>query len=159
MKSVFGTKNKKAVSPVIGTILMVAITVVLAAVLYVMVSGIGTNPNTNNPSTVLQSQNWNAGNLLVNIQSSQGATVNPTDLTYIIQDRNGTTCYTGVAGLTQNTCTANVTIVYQDNIDPSKVGAGDSVKITVTPTTNTAIQGGRIRLFYQSNEIGAVAIP
>ncbi len=34
-------KNTKAVSPVIATILMVAITVVLAAVLYVMVMGFG----------------------------------------------------------------------------------------------------------------------
>ncbi len=38
-------KDAEAVSPVIATILMVAITVVLAAVLYVMVLGFGTNPN------------------------------------------------------------------------------------------------------------------
>jgi len=37
-------KKKDAVSPVIATILMVAITVVLAAVLYVMVMGFGGNP-------------------------------------------------------------------------------------------------------------------
>jgi flagellin-like protein len=36
-------KNSEAVSPVIATILMVAITVVLAAVLYVMVMGFGGN--------------------------------------------------------------------------------------------------------------------
>ena len=40
-------KSKEAVSPVIATILMVAITVVLAAVLYVMVMGFGSNPDTN----------------------------------------------------------------------------------------------------------------
>ena len=40
-------KDSEAVSPVIATILMVAITVVLAAVLYVMVMGFGTGgPNT-----------------------------------------------------------------------------------------------------------------
>jgi flagellin-like protein len=39
-------KNREAVSPVIATILMVAITVVLAAVLYVMVMGFGTGPGT-----------------------------------------------------------------------------------------------------------------
>jgi flagellin-like protein len=39
MKSVIH-KDEAAVSPVIATILMVAITVVLAAVLYVMVSGL-----------------------------------------------------------------------------------------------------------------------
>ena len=37
-------KDETAVSPVIATILMVAITVVLAAVLYVMVSGLITGP-------------------------------------------------------------------------------------------------------------------
>ena len=37
-------KDRKAVSPVIATILMVAITVVLAAVLYVMVSGLSIGP-------------------------------------------------------------------------------------------------------------------
>jgi|WetSurMetagenome_2_1015567.scaffolds.fasta_scaffold68423_4 flagellin-like protein len=40
-------KSKEAVSPVIATILMVAITVVLAAVLYVMVMGFGSNPDSN----------------------------------------------------------------------------------------------------------------
>ena len=38
-------KDAHAVSPVIATILMVAITVVLAAVLYVMVLGVGTGGN------------------------------------------------------------------------------------------------------------------
>ena len=38
-------KNSEAVSPVIATILMVAITVVLAAVLYLMVMGFGTTGN------------------------------------------------------------------------------------------------------------------
>lgn len=38
-------KDAQAVSPVIATILMVAITVVLAAVLYVMVLGVGTGGN------------------------------------------------------------------------------------------------------------------
>ncbi len=42
-------KDEEAVSPVIATILMVAITVVLAAVLYVMVSGLIGGPTTSKP--------------------------------------------------------------------------------------------------------------
>ncbi len=42
-------KDEEAVSPVIATILMVAITVVLAAVLYVMVSGLIGGPQTSKP--------------------------------------------------------------------------------------------------------------
>ncbi len=45
-------KDKSAVSPVIATILMVAITVVLAAVLYVMVMGFG-GGNTSTPTASL----------------------------------------------------------------------------------------------------------
>src|SRR5436853_2780046 len=48
MKSVI-RKDEAAVSPVIATILMVAITVVLAAVLYVMVSGLITPVGGNKP--------------------------------------------------------------------------------------------------------------
>jgi flagellin-like protein len=43
MKTVRRIKKEEGVSPVIATILMVAITVVLAAVLYVIVSGMMTN--------------------------------------------------------------------------------------------------------------------
>ncbi len=48
-------KDESAVSPVIATILMVAITVVLAAVLYVMVSGLLTGPGTQRPVVTFSS--------------------------------------------------------------------------------------------------------
>ena len=49
-------KNKEAVSPVIGVILMVAITVLLAAVVYIWVSGfIGGGKSTPTVSTTLMS--------------------------------------------------------------------------------------------------------
>jgi archaeal type IV pilus assembly protein PilA len=55
MKKVW-KKNEVAVSPVIATILMVAITVVLAAVLYVMVMGM-TDPTVKGPTGVLGDPN------------------------------------------------------------------------------------------------------
>src|SRR5713226_4938626 len=48
-------KDERAVSPVIATILMVAITVVLAAVLYVMVSGLITGPGAQKPLVTFSS--------------------------------------------------------------------------------------------------------
>src|SRR5438445_672313 len=54
MKSVI-RKDEAAVSPVIATILMVAITVVLAAVLYVMVSGLITPVGGNKPLVTFSS--------------------------------------------------------------------------------------------------------
>lgn len=48
-------KDQEAVSPVIATILMVAITVVLAAVLYVMVAGLIGGGGTSRPAVTLDS--------------------------------------------------------------------------------------------------------
>src|SRR5438093_11388717 len=50
-------KDESAVSPVIATILMVAITVVLAAVLYVMVSGLLTGPGATRPVVTFGNSN------------------------------------------------------------------------------------------------------
>lgn len=50
MKKIWNKRKNEAVSPVIATILMVAITVVLAAVLYVMVIQLGTGPPDNPPA-------------------------------------------------------------------------------------------------------------
>ncbi len=59
-------KNDTGVSPVIATILMVAITVVLAAVLYVMVMNINTNPDLTTPLGLnLQARNTTSVTLIV----------------------------------------------------------------------------------------------
>ncbi|HTY46474.1 MAG TPA: type IV pilin N-terminal domain-containing protein, partial [Methanomassiliicoccales archaeon] len=55
-------KNKEAVSPVIATILMVAITVVLAAVLYVMVMGFGTTNGSTPTATMTYAKASGSGN-------------------------------------------------------------------------------------------------
>jgi len=56
MKKIWAVrKDSEAVSPVIATILMVAITVVLAAVLYVMVLGFGGTQNTTPTATYSKS--------------------------------------------------------------------------------------------------------
>ena len=65
-------KDRKGVSPVIATILMVAITVVLAAVLYVMVMGFGGDSGGQAP-TVSTAKNIDAKRVVITIDS-------PTDI-------------------------------------------------------------------------------
>jgi len=65
MKKIWKTRTEEGVSPVIATILMVAITVVLAAVLYVMV--IGMVPNVDGTTPV--------GALTMEVQSSTSVTI------------------------------------------------------------------------------------
>src|SRR5947209_12004557 len=64
MKSVI-RKDEAAVSPVIATILMVAITVVLAAVLYVMVSGLITPVGGNKPLVTFAAVDQSRGNATI----------------------------------------------------------------------------------------------
>src|SRR5947207_11478653 len=58
-------KDEAAVSPVIATILMVAITVVLAAVLYVMVSGLITPVGGNKPLVTFAAVDQRSGNATI----------------------------------------------------------------------------------------------
>jgi flagellin-like protein len=73
--------NNKAVSPVIATILMVAITVVLAAVLYVMVMGFGGGGNDDTPSGSLTYEKTGALTYKVTIASIGAADVLRADVT------------------------------------------------------------------------------
>lgn len=69
MKSVI-RKDEAAVSPVIATILMVAITVVLAAVLYVMVSGLITPVGGTKPLVEFGSVDQSDGNATFDVLSA-----------------------------------------------------------------------------------------
>ncbi len=138
-------KNKDAVSPVIATILMVAITVVLAAVLYVMVIGMGGDTGIETPLGLNQQPGRTSTNVTVLISSApNGALIDsstislvsggtPTQIqqatvyssaAIIIGTYNGATgLWTGV-GNTE--FTAGMSIVIQ-TVDPPGVSNGDVI--------------------------------
>src|SRR5207302_11407191 len=66
-------KDEAAVSPVIATILMVAITVVLAAVLYVMVSGLISPVGGNKPLVTFSSVTQSSGNATIGVAGASQA--------------------------------------------------------------------------------------
>ena len=155
MKTVFGRKNKSAVSPVIGTILMVAITVVLAAVLYVMVAGLGPGQQNIPPTAVLQGGgSWASGALntsytfTVSTVTPAGAQINPADLQYIVSNSQQTTMYSGAAN--QNTTSGGfaIDVRYNDALEPGKVSAGDKIQIFVQPSASNPLTGGKIQVNY-----------
>jgi len=76
--------NNKAVSPVIVTILMVAITVVLAAVLYVMVMGFGGGGADETPTGSLTYNNEGAGVYNVTISSISANDVLQSQVTWYV---------------------------------------------------------------------------
>jgi flagellin-like protein len=128
-------KDKSAVSPVIATILMVAITVVLAAVLYVMVMGFGSTPN-NNPTGAIGPANKIAANsytISVVSISSNNVLINDCKFNMMINSTAGTAITlsygTAVSMTTFGTPTRVYTVTYNDIDGNLKVSAGDTISI------------------------------
>ena len=126
-------KDEQAVSPVIATILMVAITVVLAAVLYVMVSGLLTGPGPTKPFVTFSTAQLAQGNATISVaQVSQ--TVAPDN--YRVNLQVGATPGTAVAMPTSGN-SASVTVggttyrVYWTDIGgEGTFNAGDTFRVT-----------------------------
>jgi flagellin-like protein len=116
-------KDLKAVSPVIATILMVAITVVLAAVLYVLVSGYGGGtavPTAGFSSPVRNS----ADNYTVTVaEISETYDIGEFKLTIT----NGTSSFTGTVGVGEITLAPSTTIQawFVDVGGEGMLGSGD----------------------------------
>lgn len=82
-------KDAEAVSPVIATILMVAITVVLAAVLYVMVLGFGGTSGSTPKLSISARTPTSAGDGYKFTLTKPTADTSWTDVTIILQGDNG----------------------------------------------------------------------
>ena len=133
-------KDSAAVSPVIATILMVAITVVLAAVLYVMVLGFGGTSNTpnvqilsktsvtNGYKVALTSPTSTAKWIDVQVQLTTTAGTSSWDLKTIVWQ---TTTAPASANMSAN---AGVYLVVQDLAADGQIGSGDSLTFTGVPT-------------------------
>jgi flagellin-like protein len=134
MKSVI-RKDEAAVSPVIATILMVAITVVLAAVLYVMVSGLITPVGGNKPLVEFSSvdQSASVGNATFSVLSAS-QTLGPAS--YKVNLQVGT--FTGALTSMPTTSGGSVSItvnsivyrIYWTDLGGGTVNAGDTLRVT-----------------------------
>ncbi len=80
-------KDRKGVSPVIATILMVAITVVLAAVLYVMVMGFGNDP-ADTPKVALNKVDNGNGNYTVSVLSVSSGSIDFNNVNVVASPAN-----------------------------------------------------------------------
>ncbi len=140
-------KDEDAVSPVIATILMVAITVVLAAVLYVMVSGLITGPG-NAPKSIgaTISVSSDGTNYIVLFTSVPLNTANSTVSISISTASGGT----ALAATPLNSAAALQTahIVYSPATTTGSLAANDKILIQVSsyPSSDTVTltSGGSI---------------
>ena len=85
--------EKRAVSPVIGVILMVAITVILAAVIGTFVLGLGDQVSTTSPQAQFTFDSDGAGN--VTITHDGGDTIDANNLDVRVDDSSAGTQFSG----------------------------------------------------------------
>jgi flagellin-like protein len=141
-------KDERAVSPVIATILMVAITVVLAAVLYVMVSGLITGPGAQKPLVTFSGvTKVNAVTWTFTVASAQPAVaVSNYRVNFGIGTNTGSAVNMGTSG-TNTTVTmtagtpATVGVKWTDLGGTGQVKGGDIITIAfpTVPTTGTSL--------------------
>jgi flagellin-like protein len=159
-------KDKSAVSPVIATILMVAITVVLAAVLYVMVMGFGGGNQSSITGSFTTSLNQGTTeklqfgvvtpdtaptglNMRVDLSGANTASVVLTYTTtgWVTVKGTGSLAATGLSA---------AGLAYTDLASDNKVSNGDYV--TITPTRGTLTAGASTYTITMINPSSGAAI-
>ena len=131
-------KDEGAVSPVIATILMVAITVVLAAVLYVMVSGLltptGTGPRAMGVTVSRSGDGTNWVLLFANVPT--GLTMSGTTISVIRPD--GSTNLTATVFSALSAATNGATYNAVENPADTTVEVGESILLKVSWYTSSS---------------------
>ncbi len=131
MRRALGRKSKRAVSPIIATILLVAITVVLAAVLYVLVSGL-TRTGASTPYELGMSPSSNSGSGatwddIIALSPTTGLTTSafglkvttPSATNFPTEAASGTGCAITTATETPSSCTGTAGGWYAALVSPS----------------------------------------
>jgi flagellin-like protein len=141
-------KKEEGVSPVIAVILMVAITVVLSAVLYVMVSGMmGSTSSSPTVSLVWEEDSHGVGNYTGNIVRITGTKTLRLEHVSITVTHGGSTGEDTLNDLANGASitVGTLTLDYDDINNDAKLGAqdiftitggssGDSIRLVYTPT-------------------------
>ena len=176
-------KDDDAVSPVIGTILMVAITVVLAAVLWLMVSGMIQDPEEEKLTLQLSSPTmtrvderpvggntcWDAV-ININKLTPKDEKVQWSEVKISIKKADGSILNAASPVTTDipanyaaaNGATGDVLFWYIDIQADGKVGAGDSIKITTMDDGTLAgndYQGGTVQILKAGKIIADTTLP
>jgi hypothetical protein len=135
---------------------MVAITVILAAVVYLLVSGVMGPPPPGPASVSLSNEGgWVDGNYTAAVVSATGVEAVPANgLTYIVRDQDRAAYLSGPANTPQTTNSITTTIFYVDTNDDNRVTGGDIIRIQVEPSAaSAAFDGGVFELHYDGNRI------
>ena len=149
-------KDRKGVSPVIATILMVAITVVLAAVLYVMVMGLGDISTTPN-GQITKVEKTGTGGYKLTLSTFSPST----KLTDIKVNVKGTlfTSSDGKTWVPDKDYTYRITVT--DQAGDGKVSQGDYITVELADGATVKLEGATVAILHgpSGGEITKTTLP
>ena len=148
------------VSPVIATILMVAITVVLAAVLYVMVSGFTHSPGTANSAGLNEAPN-SATNSTVTVASVSASNIHITDLKIVVGSQSFTLTAPTAGGIvnitgSSSSTTYSVHFAILSGNSGTYLQSGDYFYIA--SATGSALAGTTVTLYAGGSDLGSTTL-
>ncbi|WP_159368508.1 type IV pilin [Halorubrum distributum] len=127
--------DDRAVSPVIGVILMVAITVILAAVIGTFVLGLGDQLGDTAPQASFDVESSNS--TAVNITKTGGQAIPVDDLVLSIDGTRYNEANTSISGDWQT----GVTVTYSENTDTFPTNDDATVQLIHDPSGNVIFEG------------------
>jgi len=146
MKKIY--KKEEGVSPVIATILMVAITVVLAATVWLLVSGYmgGSTQTPLTMSLTYNAQESSNENATFDVTLSHPSQANPSNVKVTVKDSSGTTySATGIGEGYSNAkklgSSSSYKVYYVDLNGNGKLDTGDQIIIHTDDTTDAPLGG------------------
>ena len=145
MRKVYKKRDEDAVSPVIATILMVAITVVLAAVLYVMVIGMSEGSGDSAPVGAMASMTADSTTSATLTFSTFAPVPAPMDVKIILTPNTGTPVELSFPtaptnGSFEMTYTGGDAVYYDMNFGGNAINSGDRITVDgLTPATSYTI--------------------
>jgi len=141
-------KNEEGVSPVVATILLVAITVILAAVLYVMATGLFGSPNSSPPMIGLNPSSGQTYYIWTVTVISQNAVVQQSDV-YVQLKANGSLTFV-IATVKLADCNGLHGFHYTPATTGTTISAGDVFMLSknyLPGTTISLVTPGALALY------------
>ncbi|GEM_PF-4665743 len=121
-----GNKKNLGVSPVIGVILMVAISVVLAVSLYMMLPHVSQSME-NEPAVTFVSHKNNGNNWTLEVVTERP--INPINIKYALIDKNGSVIVSGAQFPTNSSIEDDNGIKWIDYNGDGKLSTNDEIEI------------------------------
>ncbi len=139
---------------------MVAVTVVMAGVLYVLLVGTLAPPPKPPAAIILETIGWDGANNTAQVLTATGVDATlAAEATFVVRDAQGTPYFGGSSGDTVNTGGVDVTVTFVDLNTDNRFTAGDKVVVHVDPESATSLlDGGILEIHSGGQQLSSHAI-